>query len=57
MITRAEAAKLVNAQLDIGTRRPKSAWHYGRVELHELLDAIYGPPDRKCLEEHIKAGN
>ena len=50
--TRAFVAKLVALQFNgdspanIGSR--KSAWHYGKVEVRELLDVIYGgPPTRK----------
>lgn len=55
MITRIQAVSMINSQLDHGTRKTKPAWHYGRVELKELLDAIFGPPDPKNLDEHIKA--
>ena len=54
-ISRIEAVKMVNDHLDHGTRRPKAAHHYGRVEIRELLDAIYGLPNLKKLEELIKA--
>ena len=70
MITRAEAVKIVNDHLDYGFKgelsplkspwgkTTKASWHYGRCEVRALLDAIYGgPPDPKCLEEHIKAGS
>jgi len=37
----------------INTR--KECWHYGRVEVKALLDAIYGPPDPRNIDEQIKA--
>lgn len=52
-ITRVDAVAIVNNHLDHGTRQSKSCWHYGRVEIKELLDAIYGKP--KGLEDAIKA--
>lgn len=52
-ISRTDAVKIVNDHLDNGTRQTKSYWHYGRVEIKELLDAIYGKP--KGLEDAIKA--
>jgi hypothetical protein len=67
MITRAEAAKMVNEHFDEGFKgvlpvkhgHPtfhKIPWHYGRVEVRALLDAIYGPPNPLNLDEHIKTG-
>lgn len=45
-ITRDEASALINKQLDGSDNTPEKGeyWHYGRQELKELLDAIYGPP-------------
>lgn len=50
--TRSFVATVVKLQFDgnspanIGSR--KTAWHYGKVEVRELLDVIYGgPPTRK----------
>jgi hypothetical protein len=62
-MTRAEAVALIKKQLDGDThgRRDKQAikkaasisgpWHYGKVELRELLDAIYG--EATCDEEEL----
>lgn len=67
MISRAQAAKLVRKQLNhniptecmskygstTGMVIPKPQWHYGKVEIKQLLDAIYGPPNPADIEEHI----
>ena len=52
MITRAEAVAIINRGLDTAVK-PKGAWHFGRIEIKELLDAIYGPPDPDNEREHI----
>ena len=53
-VTRAEAAALVRRQLSSEHEKVPddqfSCWHYGKVELRELLDAIYGPPTNKDEE-------
>lgn len=56
MRTREEAANLIYRQFDATAPTsedygPKVCWHYGRLELRELLDFIYGgPPARKAEE-------
>lgn len=41
--SRAEAVKLILKQLHDGSGREKAhQWHYGRQELRELMDFIYG---------------
>ena len=46
MISRKEAVDLIEDQMIMRSPKTKthqkSAFHYGRVELRELLDAIYG---------------
>lgn len=46
VITREEAVELIEDQMLMRSPKTKtlnkSAFHYGRVELRELLDAIYG---------------
>jgi len=59
-ITRAEAVALIERQLKDGTTRPKgNQHHYGRQELRELLDAIYGLPncDAEKITPHPFMGN
>jgi len=49
-LSRRDAVNVVRRQLngDSPAAMRKSCWHYGKVELRELLDAIYGgPPTRK----------
>ncbi|MHA1958589.1 MAG: hypothetical protein ACW968_16910 [Candidatus Thorarchaeota archaeon] len=53
VITRQEAAMLVNELLDCDPSSTKGAWHVGRVEFRVLLDAIYGGPPQ-LPEEKIK---
>jgi hypothetical protein len=58
-ITRAEAVALIERQLKAGTTRPKGVQHhYGRQELRELLDAIYGLPgsDAEKIPAHPLMG-
>lgn len=50
LIDRKAAAKMVNHQLSVQYTKTADGkrcqtWHYGRVELRDLLDAIYGPPN------------
>jgi hypothetical protein len=51
------AAALVNRQLHDRSYKPpdprKRAWHYGKAELRELLDFIYGS-EPLAEEEKIK---
>jgi len=47
MVSREEAVSLIKDQLDNETdtyknSSSKCAWHYGKQELRELLDLIYG---------------
>ena len=47
-ISREEAEDFAERQLDFKTpysKKPKAGgqWHYGRAEIRELLDHIYGP--------------
>ena len=42
LIDREQAVELISKQM-VSNPPNKVAWHYGRVELRELLDAIYGP--------------
>ena len=46
LITREEAVDLIEDQMIMRSpatkQHQKSAFHYGRVELRELLDVIYG---------------
>ena len=57
MLTRIEAVKMVNDHMDHGFKGEKQQWHYGRCELKQLLDALYGPPDPMNLDEHLKSGD
>jgi len=44
-ITRAEAVALIKKRLEVGADKAVPGvipWHYGRLELTELLDLIYG---------------
>lgn len=56
IISRKEAAALVRRQLSVENDKCEDigAWHYGRIELRELLDAIYGPPQNE--DEKIPRG-
>ena len=49
MKTRKEIAKFMESQFDdTAPKIPKSAWHYGKCELRQLMDFIFdGPPTRK----------
>ena len=54
MRTRTAAAKLITKQLNNGTKAnglKGRAWHYGKVELRELLDFIYKREPRNKLEK------
>lgn len=42
MKTREEAVERVHEGLDHGLLLEKATWHYGRVELRDLMDFIYG---------------
>jgi hypothetical protein len=57
MKTRAEAVALINERL--GQSAPpgseKRAHHYGKVELRELMDFIYGGPPTQD-DERIERG-
>ena len=49
-LSRRDAVNVVRRQLsgDSPAAMSKTCWHYGKVELRELLDAIYGgTPVRK----------
>lgn len=54
-MTRREATALIEKQLNNETPadKEKSGWHYGKKELRELMDAIYGGVPA-CDEEKIK---
>lgn len=61
MKPRAQAVKFILEQLD-GKRESagKRAWHYGRCELRDALDFIYGGPPKsppECLGEPLKLRN
>lgn len=61
MISRREAVKMINGYMNHnkGTicqdGQIKGPWHFGRVELKHLLDAIYGPVDPRNIDEHLLA--
>ena len=57
MRTRKEVVELIGRQMDRGpARREKpTCWHYGIVELRELLDFIYGGPPENEDEELRRA--
>lgn len=55
MKTREEAARFAQKLLDDGLpdSRKLGAWHFGRVELRELLDFIFeGPPSNSAEKIH-----
>lgn len=63
MKTRAEVAKYIEDQLGSSYAKPPIpdrlpgkgpwAWHYGKCELRDLMDFIYGEPPIK-EEDYIK---
>ena len=61
MKPRTEAVKLIMAQLDEWPRQNEfSAWHYGKCELRQLMDFIYGghpATDEECLGEPLRLRN
>lgn len=61
MKPRTEAVKFIKAQLD-GTAPdiPYSGWHYGKCELRQLMDFIYGghpASDEECIGEPLRLRN
>ena len=60
MISRTEAVALINKRLhehgkDEIVGEPINLYHYGKVELRELMDLLYGGPPT-CIEETIRTG-
>lgn len=53
MKTREEAARFAEKLMEDGLpRERKPAWHFGKVELRDLFDFIYGGPPT-CQEEAL----
>lgn len=55
MRTRKEAVELAKSQLNDFNRKDKQYWHYGYVELRELLDFIYESEPKDNDEKLIKS--
>ena len=58
MLSREDAVNLIKRQLSIegmhevqGNKTKPHFWHYGKVELRELMDAIYGGPPQSDSEK------
>ena len=49
--TRAETVEFIRGQfLDDRPIKPGGTWHYGRVELRELLDFVYDSEPQSLVE-------
>lgn len=62
MKPRTEAVKFITAQLDGTTHKfdHPTGWHYGKCELRQLMDFIYGghpATDEECLGEPLRLRN
>ena len=52
MLGREKAVELIQNQFDFQYEtEQKAAWHYGKMELRALLDAIYGGPPANQTEK------